>query len=197
MGACGPASASRKLTTPLFQRRKQPAGLLISYFDASSKAFDSQSKNPGSTLVRVANLTREASMNEAAKAVSGTPVFTLARPRRATLRQGLATRSGRTPVPIMSPRCRPPCERIQQRRQRSRRAQRAARIGAARPGRRSCCASSPGCSASRAAAVVSVVFVAGIALAVSYPNLPEIGSLTRLPAEAADARLLRRRRAPG
>jgi hypothetical protein len=34
--------------------------LLISYFDASSKALDYQSKNPGRTLVRVANLTREA-----------------------------------------------------------------------------------------------------------------------------------------
>jgi hypothetical protein len=36
--------------------------LLISYFDASSKALDYQSKKPGRTLVRVANLTREASL---------------------------------------------------------------------------------------------------------------------------------------
>jgi hypothetical protein len=38
------------------------AGLLISYFDASSKALDYQSKNPGARGVRVANLTRKASL---------------------------------------------------------------------------------------------------------------------------------------
>ena len=38
------------------------AGVLISYFDASSKAFDYQSKNPGARGVRVANLTRKASL---------------------------------------------------------------------------------------------------------------------------------------
>ena len=36
------------------------AGLLISYFDPSSKAFDYQSKNPGARGLRVANLTRKA-----------------------------------------------------------------------------------------------------------------------------------------
>jgi hypothetical protein len=36
------------------------AGVLISYFDASSKAFDYQSKTPGAKRVRVANLTRKA-----------------------------------------------------------------------------------------------------------------------------------------
>jgi hypothetical protein len=40
------------------------AGVLISYFDPSSKAFDYQSKNPGARPVRVANLTRKASLTD-------------------------------------------------------------------------------------------------------------------------------------
>jgi hypothetical protein len=43
------------------------AGLLISYFDASSKALDYQSKNPGARGVRVANLTRKASLTGSLK----------------------------------------------------------------------------------------------------------------------------------
>src|SRR5450432_2227696 len=70
MGGClRPSRVSRKLTAPLFQRQNQVRWLLISYFDASSKALDYQSKNPGRTLVRVANLTREASLTKGSRRV--------------------------------------------------------------------------------------------------------------------------------
>jgi hypothetical protein len=60
-GCLRPNSVSRKLTASFFQRQKQRAGLLISYFDASSKAFDFQRQTRGWRPVRVANLTREGS----------------------------------------------------------------------------------------------------------------------------------------
>jgi hypothetical protein len=48
--------------------------VLISYFDASSKAFDYQSKNPGARAMRVANLTRKASLtNDLEKAGRAAP----------------------------------------------------------------------------------------------------------------------------
>jgi len=46
--------------TPSQDSKKDRAWLLISYFDASSKAFDYQSKTGSVKAVRVANLTREA-----------------------------------------------------------------------------------------------------------------------------------------
>ena len=45
-----------------------------------------------------------------------------------------------------------------------------------------------------AVGVVTLLLLIGISLAVAYPNLPEIGGIDRLPAEAAAAHLLGRRR---
>jgi hypothetical protein len=45
----------------LFSAEKECVELLISYFDASSKAFDYQSKTQGRSPARVANLTRKGS----------------------------------------------------------------------------------------------------------------------------------------
>ena len=60
MGACGTEAYLESSRHPFSSGKKLGAGLLISYFDANRKALDYQSKNPCSTLVRVANLTRKA-----------------------------------------------------------------------------------------------------------------------------------------